>query len=226
MTTRNGGVSTGVYASLNLGNHVGDVAAAVLENRTRLSAAAGVRAIGWLDQVHGTHVVRLRHPLGRTAPRVDAAWTTEPGLACAVMTADCLPVVVADTDGSLVAVAHCGWRGLLAGVLENLLARLPEPAGELVGWLGPGICGRCYEVGADVRDAVMERCGAAAAEAVLVSGKPGKWLFDLNALARIKLADLGVVAVTGGDHCTFTDRRFYSYRRDGVTGRFVTLAWL
>jgi YfiH family protein len=172
VTTRSGGVSADAYQSLNLGSHVDDAPAAVLENRLRLSAATGVGAVGWLDQVHGTRVVQLRRPLEPSPPSADASWTTEQGLACAVLTADCLPVVVADTGGSLVGVAHCGWRGLVAGVLENLLSALPRPDGELVAWLGPGICGRCYEVGADVREAVTDQCGEAIGQEVLIPGAP------------------------------------------------------
>lgn len=221
-TTRAGGNSEGAYTGFNLGRHVGDESAAVAANRGLLAERLRLERFGWLAQVHGTRVVRL--PAEETYPEADAAWTTETGLACVILTADCLPVVVAGVDGGFVGVAHCGWRGLVDGVLEQLLRALP--AGEAEAWLGPAICGHCYEVGADVRERVLERSGEDTVARVMMTHKPGKWLFDLAALARLKLHAGGVTRVKESGCCTMTDARFYSYRRDGTTGRFATCAWL
>ena len=223
MTTRAGGVSTGTYASFNLATHVGDDPAAVAENRRRLRDALGLPAEpAWLEQVHGTGVAVL--PAAAQAP-ADAAVTFTRGVVCAVLVADCLPVFLAGHAGDRVGIAHAGWRGLAAGVLEATIAAFACPPGELVAWLGPSIGPRAFEVGAEVRDAfTAQDAGAAAA---FHPGRAGRWLADLPGLARRRLAAAGVTAVSGGDLCTHGDAaRFYSFRRDGATGRLAALAWL
>jgi hypothetical protein len=210
---------------MNPAGHVGDAAAAVAANRARLREALALPAEPvWLEQVHGVRVVEAAQ--AGDLPAADAAWTDRPGVVCAVLTADCLPVVFADRAGRCVAVAHAGWRGLAAGVLEATLGQLPVPPAELLAWLGPAIGPAAFEVGAEVRAAFLAH-DAAAAHA-FVRGRDGAhWFADLYTLARQRLAAAGVHAVFGGGCCTYTDsRRFFSYRRDGVTGRMATLAWL
>jgi YfiH family protein len=221
-TTRRGGVSHGAYASMNLAAHVGDDPKHVARNRALLRARLPGEPF-WLQQVHGTAVAEPGVDLG--VPLADAALTTRAATVLAVLTADCLPVVLAADDGSAIAIAHAGWRGLAAGVIEAAAARLPRPPGRLLAHLGPAIGPAWYEVGEDVRAAfVGSDPGAAAA---FGDAGPGKWYADLYALARRRLAALGVARVHGGEHCTFTDHaRFFSFRRDGVTGRMATLAWI
>jgi hypothetical protein len=223
-TLRGGGVSDGPYASLNLAAHVGDRPEAVAANRRRLREAVHLPAEPlWLEQVHGVDVVRH----GEAAPgaRADAAAAFERGRVCAVMTADCLPVVIADRAGTRVAVAHAGWRGLLGGVLEATVARLGGEAGNLDAWLGPAIGPEAFEVGAEVREAYLARVPGS--EVCFVRNERGRYLADLYGLARRVLASAGVGTVCGGDWCTHRDAdRFFSFRRDGVTGRMATLAWL
>lgn len=223
-TLRGGGVSEGPYASLNLAAHVGDRPEAVAANRLLLREALHLPAEPlWLEQVHGVEVVRH----GEVAPgvRADAAVAFEPGRVCAVMTADCLPVVLADRAATRVAVAHAGWRGLLGGVLEATVARLRGEAGDLCAWLGPAIGPEAFEVGAEVREAYLARLPGS--EACFVRNERGRYLADLYGLARRVLARTGVGAVDGGGWCTHGDvEGFFSFRRDGVTGRMATLAWL
>jgi YfiH family protein len=221
-TTRRGGVSHGAYTSMNLAAHVGDDPAHVARNRALLRARLPGDPF-WLEQVHGTAVAEPGADLG--VPVADAAFTTRAATVLAVLTADCLPVVLASDDGTAIAIAHAGWRGLAAGVIEAAAARLPLPPGRLLAYLGPAIGPAWYEVGEDVRTAfVGSDPGAASAFAAAGSGK---WYADLYALARRRLAALGVARVHGGAHCTFTDHaRFFSFRRDGVTGRMATLAWI
>jgi polyphenol oxidase len=225
-TNRHGGISGGAFASLNLALHTGDSRAAVLENRRRLHAATGIAEAQWLHQVHGTAVVCARKPVHGDPPTADAAWTRESHVACAVLTADCLPVLFCDREGSVVAAAHAGWRGLIAGVLENTIDALAVPRAHVLAWLGPGISAANYEVGADVRAAVVARHGHDIAAAVLADRAEGKWSFDLYGLARILLARAGVHEIYGGGFCTLADPAFYSYRRDGETGRMAALVWL
>ncbi len=204
---------------------------AVRHNRRRLDAFLPSSPV-WLDQVHGPGVAVLDAASAAAAraqpPVADAAVTRERGVVCAALTADCLPVLFADRRGRAVGVAHAGWRGLAAGVLEATVAaldRLGAPAGDLCAWLGPAIGPRAFEVGADVRDAFV----AADADAVacFVAHGPGKWHADLYGLARRRLAAAGVHAVHGGEHCTWSDgARFFSYRRDRDSGRMATLVWL
>lgn len=223
-TLRSGGVSEGPYASFNLAAHVGDRPEAVAANRRRLRVAAQLPAEPlWLEQVHGVDVVQ--HDDARAGMRADAAVAFEPGRVCAVMTADCLPVVLADEDATRVAVAHAGWRGLLGGVLEASIAELGEAARGLHAWLGPAIGPEAFEVGAEVREAYVGRVRGS--EACFLYNERGRYFADLYRLARLVLESAGVVAVHGGGWCTHRDReRFFSFRRDGVTGRMATLAWI
>lgn len=221
-TIRSGGASVGAYAAFNLGDHVGDAPAVVARNRGRLAACVPGR-IGWLQQVHGTVVADLDHS-SDAVPVADAAIARERGVACAIMTADCLPVLFCADDGSVVGAAHAGWRGLLAGVLEATVSAMATAPSQIRAWLGPAIGPDAFEVGSEVRAAFVAR-DAAAADCFRPLPE-GKWLADLYALARQRLADVGVADVAGGDACTFRDAdRFFSYRRDGVTGRMATLIW-
>jgi YfiH family protein len=229
MTTRHGGCSRAPYDTMNLGSHVGDVAADVLRNRERLQAAIGARPV-FLDQVHGSTVVQLDGPADAVVPPADASFTTQRGVACVVGVADCLPVLFAAPGGSGVAAAHAGWRGLAAGVLERTAEALARAAGcevaELVAWLGPCLGPRAFEVGADVRDAF----GAASHHAFELRPRPdgsARWLADLPRLARDRLHAAGLRSVSGGDWCTYSEgSRFFSFRRDGVCGRMVAAVWL
>lgn len=219
VSTRAGGVSEGAYASLNLGDHVGDKPEAVTENRHRFAAAAGLVAQpGWLRQVHGCDVVAAASGLSASA---DAVWTDQPGRPCAVLTADCLPVLFADMEGRCVAAAHAGWRGLAAGVLEATVAAMPVPAQRLTAWLGPAIGPEAFQVGDEVREAFVAQC---AADAAAFKPDGDRWRADLFALAKARLARCGVGSVAGGGLCTVSDpQRFFSHRRDGLSGRFASL---
>ena len=227
VTTRQGGVSRDAYSSLNLADHVGDDPADVAKNRQLLKTRLGLEhEPGWLMQVHGVDVVRLERTDTRTVPTADAAWTDRPGLACAILTADCLPVLLADDDGTCVAAAHAGWRGLSAGVLELTMARLPVPPPSLSAWLGPAIGPDAFEVGQDVVDAFV----AHNPDATLAfrHGREGRYLCDLHLLARRRLADAGVARVYGdATHCTVRDvDAYFSYRRDRTCGRMAALVWI
>lgn len=226
-TTRDGGVSEPPFDDLNLGAHVGDDPAAVAENRRRLvDACPGLSAVAWLEQVHGSAVVAADSGV---VQRADAQFSDEPGLGCAVMTADCLPVLLCDRAGSRVAAAHAGWRGLCDGVLEAAVAAFAPGAG-LLAWLGPAIGQGSFEVGPEVRAAFLDRAGGRTGETAACfepSGRAGHWLADLYELARLRLRSVGVDAIHGGGFCTFTEeRRFFSYRRLPVTGRMATLIYL
>jgi polyphenol oxidase len=253
-TFRIGGAGGGAFASLNLGGHVGDVAATVAENRRRLTVAAGLPAEPvWLAQVHGAAVVDLdaaepntndvngtgpdaANP-GAAKPRAaglgapggfgpaDAAYSRQVGRVCAILTADCLPILLATDSGDVVAAAHAGWRGLAGGVIEATVRALAVPPKTLMAWLGPAIGPRHFEVGAEVREALLkDDLGAGAAFAL---NARGRFLADLGVLARRRLAALGVIRVYGGGRCTFAEPdRYFSHRRDGVTGRQATLIWL
>jgi hypothetical protein len=222
VTTRRGGVSEGRYASLNLALHVGDDAATVAANRHRLRHALGLPAEpAWLDQVHGPGVTVL--PRVALVP-ADAAVTFSRGNVCAVLVADCLPVFLASRSGDRVGIAHAGWRGLAAGVVEATIRALDCEPGSLVAWLGPSIGPDAFEVGREVRDAFADDPLTAQA---FRPGRADRFLADLPALARLRLAAAGVAAIYGGGLCTHADAdRFYSYRRDGATGRMAALAWL
>jgi YfiH family protein len=221
------GASAAPFDRCNLGLRAGDDEATVRANRAAVAAALGLRAAPrWLAQVHGTRVVRVDAPVDPDAdePVADAAVTDVPGLALAINTADCLPVVFAARDGSEVGAAHAGWRGLAAGVLEATVAAMRAAPGDIVAWLGPAAGPQAYEVGDEVRAAFVATDADAAA--AFVPTRPGHWRVDLYALARRRLAFAGVTDVHGGGLCTITDSaRFFSYRRDGRTGRLSTLVW-
>ncbi|KAB7623803.1 peptidoglycan editing factor PgeF [Alkalilimnicola sp. S0819] len=223
VSTRVGGVSHAPYDSLNLGAHVGDEPRAVAENRRRLAQALDLPAPPrWLSQVHGVRVAAAHDAAPDEA--ADGAWTDRAGVVCAVLTADCLPVLLCDRAGTRVAAAHAGWRGLANGVLEAAVRTLGVPGEELLAWLGPAIAQPRFEVGGEVRDAFL--VGQAQADRCFRPSEQGRWLADLYGLARLRLAAVGVRAVYGGGLCTFDDPRFYSYRGEGVTGRFGSLIWL
>jgi len=222
VSTRRGGSSVGAFASLNLGTRVGDDPRAVAENRARVRAALPAEPV-WLRQVHRLDVVdAARAEADATA---DAAFTRTPGVVCAIQVADCLPVLFCDRDGTTVAAAHAGWRGLSAGVLERTVAALEAPPDKLLAWLGPAIGPTAFEVGVDVFD-TFTATDPQAADAFRPL-RAGKWLADLYALARRRLARAGMHAVYGGGLCTVSDPvRFFSYRRDRVTGRQAAFIWL
>ena len=220
-TTRSSGDSAAPFDCFNLGDHVGDNAVQVQANRDWLAQQLDCTPV-WLQQVHGVAVVEARAGVLATA---DALWSAVPSVACSILTADCLPVLFTDRAGNRVAAAHAGWRSLVGGVLENTLAAMQvEPEQTLV-WLGPAIGPETYEVGPEVRAAFVEQ-HTETADAFVPSGRDGHWLADLYQLARIRLAAAGVTAVYGGGFCTLSDSRFYSYRRNAVTGRMASLIWL
>ncbi len=219
----------GRYRGFNLGDHVGDDPVAVSARRQRLlQALPGLRRLAWLQQVHGIHCVRAERV--ERPVEADASLTTHPGVGCVVMTADCLPVLLCDRAGRQVAAAHAGWRGLVAGVLERTVAAFEAAPGELLAWLGPAIGPAHFEVGAEVRAAFLQAAPAYQSEAVAAAFTGpvnGRYRADLYALARLHLARGGVEAVYGGGFCTVAEaQRFYSYRRDGVTGRQASLIYL
>jgi polyphenol oxidase len=222
ITTRAGGVSTGPYASFNLGELTADDPAAVQANKRRLDALLPAPP-RWLRQVHGARVVHA--DMVTSAVQADAAYTGTPGVVCAVKIADCMPVLIADRAGTAVAAAHAGWRGLAAGVVENAIAALPVAPDALIAYLGPAIGPSVFEVGDEVRAAFCD-VDAAAADAFQPL-RPGKWLADLFRLGRQRLARCGVAQVHGGGLCTYSDpERFYSHRRSPVTGRMAALIWI
>lgn len=236
-TTRTGGLSATPYASLNLGAHVGDDAAAVQANRQRLRASAGMPAAPvWLTQVHGIVVADLDAAVDALESKgltADAAVTGRPGRVCAVLTADCLPVLLASDDGAVVAAVHAGWRGLAGGVIESALAVMRTKAAAhatIHAWLGPAISSAQFEVGEDVRAAFLSQ--DAGAGIAFIPNARGRWQCDLYQLARRRLQARGVTSISGGGHCTYADEgRFYSHRRDvqhrglAATGRMATLIW-
>ncbi len=213
------------FESLNLGGHVGDVPVAVAENRRRLCAAAGVPAEPmWLSQQHGTGVLDLDAPADPSRV-ADAALTRLPGRVCAILTADCLPILLADDSGLGVAAAHAGWRGLAAGVIEATVQALAVPPRSLLAWIGPGIGRGHFEIGAEVRAQLLS--GDPEGEAAFDPSPSGRFLADLALLARRRLERLGIERIYGGGACTYVSREHYfSHRRDGRTGRQATLIWL
>ena len=220
-TTRAGGTSEGRWASLNLGDRCGDRPMAVAENRRRLRELLPSEP-AWLKQVHGTEVLDLDDAAG-TDCEADAAISRAAGRVCAVLTADCLPVLFCDRRGASVAVAHAGWRGLASGVLERTVQALGADPGDTLAWLGPGIGASAYEVGGEVRDAFIRSDPRAAAS---FTPRGNRWLADLYGLARQRLAVAGVRSVHGGTFCTYTEQdRFFSHRRDGGSGRMATVVW-
>lgn len=223
-TTRHGGISKFPYDSLNLGTHVGDIATSVIANRQSLVEQAGLPQMPvWLEQVHGTRVLHLD---GKAISDVqaDAVYSRVAGQVCAVMTADCLPVLFCSSAGDEVAAAHAGWRGLCAGVLEQTLAQFNAGSSSITAWLGPAIGPQQFEVGEEVKQAFIQ-IDAQFAAAFTPSGS--KYLADIYLLARLRLQAAGIHAIYGGDRCIVTEKQhFFSYRRDGITGRMASLIWL
>ena len=230
-TSRNGGVAVGARATMDIGPAVpmqDDQFAAVLENRRRLAQFLPSAPV-WLSQVHATQVVQVDRDnvadLLASPRTADAAVTRAHGIVLGVRTADCLPVLFADRSGTVIGAAHAGWRGLAGGVLECTLRAMDAPARDIVAWLGPAIGPRMFEVGADVFDAFCATDPGAAS--CFAPHRDGKWLADLYGLAKLRLGRAGVTAITGGEHCTMTEReRFFSWRRDKGPGRMATLVWL
>ncbi|MGB3620895.1 peptidoglycan editing factor PgeF [Ketobacter sp. MCCC 1A13808] len=223
VSTRAGGFSQPPYDGFNTADHVGDDAQAVQRNRERVKNHFHWRSQPqWMQQVHGINVVEAGS--GGASRQADAIVSHFPGVVCALHTADCLPVFFAHHSGSVVALAHAGWRGLAAGVVEASLHKMGVPANEVRVWLGPAIGPSAFEVGEDVRSAFMaqhpqtQRC--------FVPSLNDRWLCDLYSIARLRLGGLGVTQITGGEHCTYSDPRFYSYRRQAVTGRMLSLIWI
>lgn len=217
------GVSKPPFDRFNQGTHAGDAPEAVASNRVALRALAGLPAEPrWLQQVHGTRVVRFQHDQDACVETADAAVTSDAGVVLAILTADCLPVLMCSADGQHLGAAHAGWRSLAGGVLEATVAAMQ--AQDVMAWLGPAAGPGHYDIGEDVRAAFVDRDRRAAS--AFFATRPGHWLVDLPALARQRLEEVGVTRVSGGTHCTIADgAKFYSYRRDGRTGRMATLIW-
>jgi hypothetical protein len=229
-TTRAGGISSAPYDSFNLGDHVGDAPLAVGRNRILLNTLLPSEPV-WLEQVHGTVVANADR--ASCLPQADACIARHRAAVCVVMTADCLPVLLCDTQGSVVGAAHAGWKGLVAGVIESTVQAMDVAPQDLMAWLGPAIGRDAFEVGAEVRAAFLaiQPQAASAFTPSPFKGEGGgegkKWLADIYALARLRLNALGITRIHGGGHCTYREReRFFSYRRDGVTGRMGTFIWL
>ncbi|MEO8383676.1 MAG: peptidoglycan editing factor PgeF [Betaproteobacteria bacterium] len=227
-TTRAGGVSSGAFGSLNLGAHVGDVAVDVEENRRRLRALLPSSPV-WLKQVHGSEVIdaALSTSDGLLPSSADASFTTQFDVPCTVLVADCLPVLFCATDGSGVAAAHAGWRGLHLGILECTVAAMKPKAGNIFAWMGPAIGPSAFEVGEDVFKAFTEVTPQDAHAFKPIAGSTQKYFADIYELARLRLRRAGVAEIFGGQFCTVSDAdRFFSYRRDGKTGRMGAVIWL
>ena len=223
ITTRNGGVSTGPFHSLNLGDHVGDNSSDVFTNRALLRRELPAEP-AWLNQVHGVTVLNAAD-VGLPPPNGDASFTRQRQVVCVVMTADCLPLLLSNEEGTVVAAAHVGWRGLRDGVMEATVAACNERPGRLMAWLGPAIGPKAFEVGESVRTAFMDFAPSATAAFIKISN--GKYQADIRTLARQRLNAAGVEQIYSSKECTVIDReRFFSYRRDGQTGRMASLIWL
>ncbi len=216
---RSGGVSLPPYASLNLGDHVGDDPAAVAENRQRLNLPTEPI---WLKQIHSTHIADASHGVPGQI-EADGSYTNQPHIICTVLTADCLPLLICNKQGTQVAAVHAGWRGLATGIIEAAVEKFTDSPRELLIWLGPAIGSDHYEVGHDVRDIFMTHDPAAKAA---FAAQRETWRMDIYTLARQRLHALGLSHIHGGNHCTYREaRQFYSYRRDGITGRMASLIW-
>ena len=222
-TTRTGGFSAGPYASLNLGDHVGDDKADVARNRAHLAQVLSLpQNPDWIRQTHGTHAVLLEAELDREA---DAAITRQPGVVAVIMTADCLPILLCDRNGTEVAAVHAGWRGLQAGIVDTVITRMCTPPSRLLAWIGPGISRDYFEVGGEVRSAFLQ--SDRSCESFFASRRNGRWLCDLPGMTIQVLSRLGVAAISCDHHCTYRDESlFFSYRREGVTGRMASLIWM
>lgn len=234
VSLRNGGVSRTPYGDglggggLNLGSHVGDDLISVQRNRQQLSSWLPAQP-AWLAQVHGTVVLDAATiDTSADAPTADASFTTAHQVVCAILSADCLPVLFCDRAGGVVGAAHAGWRGLAAGVLEQTVAAMRNSgADQILAWLGPAIGPTAFEVGAEVRDIFVSIDSALASAFVAIPARNGKYLADIYQLARLRLQSAGVDKIAGGEFCTYSDtHRFYSYRRDGRTGRMASFIWL
>lgn len=224
-TTRLGGFSVPPWDSLNTALHTGDSPEHVAANRQLLKERIGAAVVQYVEQVHGTRVLHASAHTAGTVPVADALWTAESGLALVIQTADCLPVMIAASNGSCVGAAHAGWRGLAAGVIPALLAAMPVDSAELNVWIGPGISGACYEVDDAVVDAfAREVSPTVLAHAVQARVTRGKWLLDLQRVAVSQLVAAGVPReqVSATDRCTFSDPSLYSFRREGTTGRLAS----
>ena len=225
-STRSGGLSHAPYAALNLALHVGDDPTHVHTNRRLLQQHLALPSEPlWLEQVHGTEVyVASDTNTPAQPPRADAAYTDQPNVVLAIMTADCLPVLFASQDGMEIAAAHAGWRGLAAGVLENTLRHFRAPPSTISAWLGPAISQAAFEVGDEVRATFIHH-DTQAKTAFVASKHKNHWQADLYALARLRLRAAGVTHIFGGDLCSLSDPRFYSYRQETPTGRMASLIW-
>lgn len=224
VTTRFGGVSEGCFAELNLGDHVGDKVDHLIENRSRLERLTG--PVQWLDQRHASHVVEVGREIRHPWPQADAAWTRVSGRAIGVLTADCFPLLIADREGSLVGVAHCGWKPLASGVVTNLVRAMPVCGAQLTAWIGPGIGCSNYQVGEDFLCAIRAALPRPLLDGVIMHHR-GTHYASLERLIRNQLKELGVSVSGDPPACTFEDSRFFSHRRDGPrTGRFASLIWL
>lgn len=222
-TTRLGGVSKAEYNSLNLGLHVGDDPQAVFENRQIVQQALGYQEAAWLEQTHSTTVAKAD---SKQVINADASWTDQSNLACVVMTADCLPVLLCDKAGQYVAAVHAGWRGLLNGILEATIDTLPVASKQLMAWLGPAIGPTKFEVGAEVKEAFLAK-NQLTEQAFKPSVRQGHFLADIYQLAKMRLMAVGVNDIYGGEFCTMSDEKnFYSYRRQAKTGRIASLIWI
>lgn len=225
-TTRRHGGSLPPFDSFNTALHTGDDPDTVRAQRETLRVRIGASTLQFLDQVHGVQVLRADHESVRSVPVADALWTTAAGVALIIQTADCVPVLLASADGAVVAAAHAGWRGVAGNVVAALIGRLPVVPGQLHAWIGPAISGACYEVGGDVRTAMQDVVPVSLLDVACVPGRsPGKWWLDLPMIVSWQLAEAGVpkVAISDCGLCTYTDAaRFYSYRRDGRTGRLAS----
>jgi purine-nucleoside/S-methyl-5'-thioadenosine phosphorylase / adenosine deaminase len=221
-TTRTGGISSAPYDSFNLGDHVGDAPLAVERNRMLLNTLLPSEPV-WLEQAHGTLVANA--DLASCLPQADACIARHRSAVCVVMTADCLPLLLCDRQGSVVGTAHAGWKGLAAGVIEATVRAMDVAPQNLMAWLGPAISQDAFEIGEEVRAAFIAVQPQSAS--AFVPGLKGKWLADIYALARLRLNALGITSIHGGGYCTYREReRFFSYRREGVTGRMGTFIWL
>jgi YfiH family protein len=209
---------------MNLGLHSGDDAPTVEQNRLLLSQSLGLDLPPfWLSQVHGTRCLQL--PCADDDRQADAAWTSQPGVCCAILTADCLPVLITDINGTMVAAIHAGWRGLAQGVIESCIELLPVGPENLMAWLGPAIGAAHYEIDASVFEALTRQ--SSDAREYFTATRKGHWLADLPGLARLQLQRLGLTRIAGGQYCTASDpRQFFSYRRDHRTGRMAALIWI
>lgn len=223
-TTRKGGYSKSVFSSFNLAEHVGDDAGTVRKNRDFLRQYLDLpEEPFWLQQVHGNIIVNLPH--GRKNPEADGSYSRDPGQVCAVLTADCLPLLLCNRAGTEIAAVHVGWRGLCADIVSRALETFTCRNNQLLAWLGPAISATHYETGDEVRDACLRLIHGA--EPAFTPARQGHWLMDLNQLVTLQLNQHGIDKIYGKNHCTFSEKEnFYSYRRDGITGRCASLIWM